>query len=118
MEDTTFQTKLTTLLRKHNMSAAELAVQIKTPASTLSRYMTGSRKPEVFMAIKVARFFNVSLDYLFGLEEVQMPPTPLSDEAMLLALSYNRLNEQAQKYLWCIVGDYLTPDEKKTMPVL
>lgn len=54
------------MLDRHIKSIRELGRLTKIPATYFSQYFKG-RIPTIDIAIKLSNFFNVSLDYLFGL---------------------------------------------------
>ena len=43
-----------------------LATELSTTQNTISRYETGEREPGIEELIKLADYFNVSVDYLIG----------------------------------------------------
>ncbi len=53
-------------LRK-NMSQKRLGEIVGVSASTIAKYESGMTKPSLKVAIKIAKVFNVKLDYLAGL---------------------------------------------------
>ena len=54
-------------LRKHKkISQLKLAMELNTSQNTISRYETGEREPGINELIKIADYFNVSIDYLVG----------------------------------------------------
>lgn len=63
---TAFGKNLKALLDSRGMSAAELAEAVNITAATLSRYMSGYRSPEAKYVVTIAKFFNVSIDWLIG----------------------------------------------------
>ncbi|MFA5450186.1 MAG: helix-turn-helix transcriptional regulator [Clostridia bacterium] len=59
-----------TLLRKEKgLSQVEFAVSLNLDKSTIAKYETDKILPSVPMLIKIAQFFEVSTDYLLGLED-------------------------------------------------
>ena len=46
------------------MTQCELANLIGTTNVTISRYISGDRSPRIEIIVKIAEFFNVSIDYL------------------------------------------------------
>ena len=42
----------------------KLAIDLNTNQNTISRYETGEREPGINELIKIADYFNVSIDYL------------------------------------------------------
>ncbi len=54
------------LRAQHDMSQAELANALKIKQNTLSNYENGTTQPEISLILKIADFFNCSVDYLLG----------------------------------------------------
>lgn len=52
-------------IRKENgISQLKLAIELNTNQNTISRYETGEREPGINELIRIADYFNVSIDYL------------------------------------------------------
>lgn len=51
----------------------ELAIYLGITVAAYSRYETGTRLPDIDSLIKLAIFFNVTLDYLLGRDDIEMP---------------------------------------------
>lgn len=68
MQDT-FIRRLIELMQKRNMTQTELARRIGTTNVTISRYVSGERKPRIEIVIEIAKVFQVSIDYLLGLSD-------------------------------------------------
>lgn len=49
-----------------DLSRRELAEKLNMPQTTYTRYETGQREIPLSIAIKLADFYKVSLDYLAG----------------------------------------------------
>ncbi|MCI8344991.1 MAG: helix-turn-helix transcriptional regulator [Clostridia bacterium] len=62
-----FIKRLIELMEEKDMTQCELANLIGTTNVTISRYITGDRKPRIEIIAKIAEVFNVSIDYLLGL---------------------------------------------------
>ena len=56
--------RLKELRKSKGMSQLMLAFKLNTNQNTISRYENGEREPGLSDLIKIADFFNVSLDYL------------------------------------------------------
>jgi len=54
------------LRKKKGISQQRLATDLNTTQNTISRYETGEREPGIDELIKIADYFNVSVDYLIG----------------------------------------------------
>lgn len=58
--------RLRELRKGRGISQLKLALDLNTSQNTISRYETGEREPGISELIKIADFFNVSIDYLVG----------------------------------------------------
>ena len=61
--------RLRELREKKGISQLRLATALNTTQNTISRYETGEREPGIAELIKIADYFNVSIDYLVGRTE-------------------------------------------------
>jgi transcriptional regulator with XRE-family HTH domain len=61
--------RLKELRKKKNISQLRLATDLNTTQNTISRYETGEREPGINELIKIADYFNISVDYLIGRTE-------------------------------------------------
>ena len=66
-----FGNTLITLRLKKNMTQAQLAQKLGPTKSVISAYETGLRLPSYDILIHIARIYNVSTDYLLGIEQKQ-----------------------------------------------
>ncbi|HHW4958192.1 TPA: helix-turn-helix domain-containing protein [Streptococcus suis] len=51
----------------------ELSIYLNMTVDAYSRYETGKRQPSVDNLVKLAIFYGVSLDYLLGRDDVEIP---------------------------------------------
>ena len=58
--------RLKELRKQKGISQLKLAVDLNTNQNTISRYETGEREPGIAELIKIADYFNVSIDFLVG----------------------------------------------------
>lgn len=56
--------RLRELRRAKGISQLKLAIDLNTNQNTISRYETGEREPGINELIKIADYFNISVDYL------------------------------------------------------
>lgn len=56
--------RLKELRKEKNISQLKLALDLSTNQNTISRYETGEREADYKTLIKIADYFNVSIDYL------------------------------------------------------
>ncbi len=61
-----FSDKLRQMRKKMGITQAKLAKKLKVSPSTIGMYEQGRREPDAEMLVKMAKFFDVSVDYLVG----------------------------------------------------
>lgn len=66
-----FGCTLKTLRLRENITQAQLAQKLGLTKSVISAYETGLRLPSYDILIHISKIFNVSTDYLLGLENKQ-----------------------------------------------
>lgn len=66
-----FGNTLKTLRLRKNMTQAQLANKLGLTKSVISAYETGLRLPSYDILIHIAKIYNVSTDYLLGIEQKQ-----------------------------------------------
>ena len=66
MED--FKDRLKELIEESGLTLRQLSSKIQISTSQLSRYLNGTI-PTLTVAVKIANYFNCSLDFLFGISE-------------------------------------------------
>lgn len=79
-----FGQRIRTLRKRDNITQAQLAQKLGLTKSVISAYETDLRLPSYDILINIARVFNVTTDYLLGLEPKQnidlsgLTPTEIS----------------------------------------
>lgn len=58
------------LRKKNNYTLADVASALNVGTNTISRYETGKREPKLETWQALADFFNVSVPYLQGIDEI------------------------------------------------
>lgn len=66
-----FGNTLKSLRLQNNMTQAQLAQKLGLTKSVISAYETGLRLPSYDILIHIAKIYNVSTDFLLGLERKQ-----------------------------------------------
>lgn len=64
-----FQERLQDLLIENNLSRLQLSKKIGISFETLNGYFNKDFYPEISIAVKIAKFFKCSLNYLLGLSD-------------------------------------------------
>jgi transcriptional regulator with XRE-family HTH domain len=81
-----FEAKLRELLKRHGMSQADLAESIGTYQTQVSRWLESNTPPKWNYLLKIARVFDVSVDFLVDPAQDEPPKPQLlpEDEAFIL----------------------------------
>lgn len=87
-------TRINTLLAQHNYKQKELASYLNVTDNTISYFCCGKRMPSVEQIIKIAEFFEVSTDYLFGKSNVKSKDVTFKE-----ACDFTGLNDYAMERL-------------------
>jgi len=105
---TNYANILRNLRLQANLSQAELAQKLGISRSAISSYENGTRRPNHNMLIKMASFFDVSVDYLLGkeLQSVHHPVEQLLLEVKDLFDSSN-LDDKRKIEIMAELKDYL-----------
>jgi len=82
-----FADKLKTLRTSKALSQGNLAKKLNITKSMISAYENSVRLPSYDVLTKIALFFNVSIDYLFGFDKRQFLDTTGLSESQIKALS-------------------------------
>ncbi len=77
-----FGSKIAYYRKAKNLTQEELASQFDISNQAVSKWETGQSYPDVELLPKIADFFEISLDELFGREFVQKSAAEVADEAM------------------------------------
>ena len=56
--------RLKEIRKSKGISQLKMAMDLNTNQNTISRYETGEREPGINELIKIADYFNISIDYL------------------------------------------------------
>jgi transcriptional regulator with XRE-family HTH domain len=64
-----FANKLLELRLEKSLTQNQLAKKLNVSDATINRYEKGLREPNFNLLIQIARFFDVTTDYLLGLED-------------------------------------------------
>ena len=86
-----FGERLIQIREERDVSRKELAEQLGIPYTTLRNYETGKREPGHKTLIQLSRIFNVSCDYLLGVETPVKDIAPLQQE--LVSITANMSDE-------------------------
>ena len=91
-----FAETLRWLIEDSDISQKQLAQEIKMSPSTLANYVQGSRCPDYDTLMSIARYFNVTTDYLLGF---QLDKADDRQETMLLQIFRSLSSDQRETYI-------------------
>ena len=91
-----FSETLRRLIEDSNTSQKQLALEIKVSPSALANYVQGSRNPDYDTLMSIAKYFNVTTDYLLGF---QLDKADERQEAMLLQIFRSLAPDQQETFI-------------------
>lgn len=89
MDFSEFRANLLSLITSRGYSNMSFSIEVGIPAPTISRYLSGDRKPDIAYVVKIAKFFNVSIDWLLGVngDKFDIMPQEIQDVAHCYSLA-------------------------------
>lgn len=96
--------KIKEIREDKNLSQQEVAKAIETSQTNIARWENGKNEPSYLQLVKLANFFNCSIDYLVGNDETEQitqfePKAVLSEKEKELLRVYQSLSENGKKTL-------------------
>lgn len=107
MKDSTIINNLNNLRKireERNITQIKLSTDLGVSQELISRYEVGSSFPQPNMLIRLAQYFNCSVDYLLGLTDSPTPIKYISSNAIThedyeLISKYNLLSNEDKSHL-------------------
>lgn len=99
-----FSNRLSKLIESKGTSARQMAFSIGMVPSSVSRYLSGSRTPDLNYVYLISRYFGVSIDWLLGLSDSK--DSSVSDDAKHVADLYSMASEADQNVIKLILNKY------------
>lgn len=89
MDYTIFRENLRQLVNGSGKTLGSLAADLNMSTPTLSRYLSGGRTPDLPYVIKISQYFNISIDWLLGLngEKFEVMPPEVQEVAALYSVA-------------------------------
>ncbi len=89
MDYSMFKNNLKALIDSRGVLIKYVAEAINATPGSMSRYLSGKREPDLKYVVALAEFFNVSLDWLLGLngEKFDVFPPEIQQVANLYSLA-------------------------------
>ena len=82
----------------HNLTQVEVAEKLGLAKMTYHNYETGRNEPNIKTLIKIADFYNITIDYLVG-RDFANDYGCLSQEEQELLNNFRQMNQQARVML-------------------
>ena len=87
--------QLKSLREERKINQQKIAMDLQISQASVSKYEIGSAEPDIGTIIKLAKYFNVTTDYLLGVSEIRMPFTKsdLTEIEIELLIKYKSLTK-------------------------
>ena len=103
---------LRTLRKQHNLSQQKLADILHVSQQSIYKYENGITSPDIETLIRMADFFNTSVDYLVEYTDIPhkiepVEDTMLNEEETLLIQNYRKLSSNRKELVHQIIEEYI-----------
>lgn len=105
-----FGERIKQIREDRGVSRKELAEELGIPYTTLRNYEMGTREPGHKTLVELAKIFNVSCDYLLGIEYHGKGLTPLQEQLLQLT---DKMPERKMRALILLI-EANNDDEEET----
>ena len=104
MDLSVFKFNLRALMESRGLTNSTFSDEIGIPAPTISRYLSGDRTPDFEYVVKIAKHFNVSVDWLAGLNDDKFSAMP--QELRDIATYYSIATEDDRNVVQAVLQKY------------
>lgn len=108
----TFCSKIKELRKKANLSQDEAAAELHISKASLSYYETANRVPDITVLSLFCKFYEVSADYLLGLEDIKEMDLTRRGACQYIGISESTL-DSIKKLEEKTINDSITEDKYK-----
>lgn len=98
------------LIDKRGLTQRAVAERINTTETTISRYVSGDRTPNIETAVELASVLGVTLDVLVGADLPAAGRTP--PDISILVSCYQNASIADRQVLWSLLDRYMTPEQR------
>ncbi|WP_458407190.1 helix-turn-helix domain-containing protein [Anaerotignum sp.] len=99
-----FPERLKELRKSRNISQQKLGAYLNYGYTAIANYESGRNEPSFDTLMKIAVFFDVTVDYLIGLSDEPMIMNTISISETRLLEMYRKLNEENKQIIMEMVG--------------
>lgn len=89
------------LRHQQNLTQAQLADKLGLAKTTIASYEQGKNEPNVETLVKIATYFDTSIDYLLGYSNYKNPHVESQFEEILKASKYRQMVDLFQNIISC-----------------
>lgn len=83
----------------HDVTQKKLAEHFQITEAMLSNYLTGRNEMPVDILVKIAQYFQISVDYLVGLSDQPKRPLLLKEEEGRMVEEFRTLSKEQKELL-------------------
>ena len=76
------------LRKRHGYTQSQVALLLEINRSTYAYYELGETQPSLLMLVRLAKLYDVTTDYLLGIQPEEKQPTPFEQELLALVRRY------------------------------
>ena len=98
------------LIDKRGLTQRAVAERINTTETTISRYVSGDRTPNIETAVELASVLGVTLDVLVGADLPAAGRTP--PDVNILVACHEKASIADRQVLWSLLDRYMTPEQR------
>ncbi len=91
--------RLKELRKERRINQQKLAMELNMTQANISRYELGMSEPDFSVLIKIADYFEVSIDYLIGRTDYNQPPQKHNALEEAFLTKYRKLSRFDQRQL-------------------
>lgn len=95
--------RITQLRKQQNLSQEELAKKANVSRTIVGNYERNANTPSIEVLIKLARIFNVSVDYIVGEGEI----SSLNKELLKRIEDIQKLDEETKNHLFFLIDNVI-----------
>lgn len=104
LDFTTFRQRFQSLIDSRGLNLGRLSDELGIGVPTLSRYLTGVRTPDLAYVVRMANYFDVSVDWLLGLD--RDIDTSFPEDVAEVASLYSVASPDDRKVVHAILDRY------------
>lgn len=109
----TFARRFKYLIDEKGLTQRAVAELLNTTETTISRYASGDRSPNIETAVELASVLHIDMNTLFGVEAT---PTERQPQDVTILLScYEKASAADRQVIWSLLDRYLTPEQRASL---